>query len=83
MNIPIHARVDCTDGEGGETVAVIVHPGTHEVTHFVVAAKGSWPRIQRLVPVDQVVETTRDLVTLQCTKGELGEMDPFIETQSL
>jgi uncharacterized membrane protein len=81
MNIPIHARVDCADGEGGETVAVIVHPGTAEVTHFVVAEKGSWPRMQRLVPVDQVVETTRDRVTLQCTREELGEMESFIETQ--
>jgi len=81
MNIPIQARVDCADGECGETVAVIVHPGTREVTHFVVAQKGSWPRIQRLVPVDQVAETTRDLVTLQCTKDELGQMESFIETQ--
>jgi uncharacterized membrane protein len=81
MNIPIHARVDCADGEGGETVAVIVHPGTAQVTHFVVAQKGSWPRMQRLVPVDQVVEVTSDLVTLQCTREELGEMESFIETQ--
>jgi hypothetical protein len=39
------------------------------------------PPCQRLVPVEQVVETSHDLVRLSCTREELGHMEPFIHTR--
>jgi uncharacterized membrane protein len=62
-------------------VTVIVNPTTRQVTHLVVADK-SFPRsIQRLVPVEQVLETSSGSIRLACTQDQLAEMEPFAETQ--
>jgi uncharacterized membrane protein len=50
---------------------------------MVVLDKASRPDVQRLVPIDQVVETTPSLVRLRCTKDELAAMEPFLETQTI
>jgi uncharacterized membrane protein len=78
--VPLYAKAECTDGTFGESVTVVVNPVSGKVTHLVV----QHPRIpapaQRLVPMDQVFETTPDLVRLRCTQEELAQMPPFIET---
>jgi uncharacterized membrane protein len=81
MNVPIHAKVQCADGECGETLTLIVNPVSAEVTHVVVATGKGRKRQQLLVPIEYVTESTRDLVTLSCTQEELGQMESFIETQ--
>lgn len=78
IDVPIDAKVTCADGPCGRALTVIVNPVTQKVTHFVVEEK-SLEAEQRLVPVDQVVETTRDSVRLSCTKEELAGMEPFVE----
>ena len=77
--IPLNANVECMDGSCGESITVIVNPTTNKVTHFVVRYKGLPDPDQRLVPVDQVLDTSSDLIRLRCTKAELAEMDHFIE----
>jgi uncharacterized membrane protein/sporulation protein YlmC with PRC-barrel domain len=69
------------DGACGESITVIVNPTTHKVTHFVVRFKDLPDPNQRLVPVDQVLDTSSDLVRLRCTRDELAGMEPFLETQ--
>ena len=79
-DVPLKANVECTDGPCGESGIVIVNPETRQVTHFVVQDKSLPDRDQRLVPVDQIAETSRDRLRLSCTKAELASMDHFIET---
>ena len=35
-DIPLKAKVLCTDGHGGTTTAIIVNPVKREVTHIIV-----------------------------------------------
>jgi hypothetical protein len=49
MKVPIKARVQCTDGPGGEATHVVVHPVTEKVTRLVVSEAKS-PHVERLVP---------------------------------
>ena len=58
IDIPLDAKVDCADGQCGESVTVIVNPTTREVTHFVVKHKSFPGACQVMVPVEQMVETT-------------------------
>jgi uncharacterized protein YrrD len=59
---------------------VIINPTTQQVTHWVVREKGLH-HTERLVPVDQVMQTTCDVINLRCTRDELATMKPFIVTQ--
>lgn len=80
MDIPAYAKVECADGPCGESSTIILNPATREVSHFVVLDKTFPDRDRRLVPVDQVVETSRNLIRLCCTKDELAGMDHFLDT---
>jgi hypothetical protein len=77
-DIPLNAKVECADGPCGESTTLIVDPTTQKVTHLVVKDSQSE---ERLVPFDQVAETTHDLIHLGCTKAALSEMKPFIATR--
>jgi uncharacterized membrane protein len=77
IRIPLHAKVECTDGPVGHSTAVIVNPDTLQVTHFVVKEKAS-PQTERLVSVELVEETTPDLIRLNCTRDELAKLEEFI-----
>jgi hypothetical protein len=79
-DIPLKAKVECTDGPCGESGIIILNPETQEVTHFVVQDKALPDREERLVPIDQVLETSRNLIRLSCTKAELAAMDHYIDT---
>jgi uncharacterized membrane protein len=81
ITIPLNAKVECADGPCGQSVTVIVNPVTREVTHFVVEDKGLPYPSERLVPVEQVLETSSDLVRLGCTRAQVAEMESFVETQ--
>ncbi len=78
-NIPIDASVECADGPAGLCTTVIVDPTTLQVTHLVVKEKKP-PHTDHLVPVDQVVETTPDLIRLACTTADLSEMAQYTVT---
>ena len=71
-DIPLDAQVECADGPCGESGIVILNPETRVVTHFVVQDKALPHRDKRLVLIDQVVETSRNLIRLSCTKAELA-----------
>lgn len=78
--IPLNAKVECADGPAGQSIKVIVDPKSLQVTHFVVKEKAR-PHTKRLVPVDQVADTTAASVRLSCTVSELAEMQPFVVTE--
>ena len=76
-NVPLNAQVECADGPCGTSVAVIVDPKTLKPTHVVVKGKER-PHTQWLVPVEEVAESSADLICLQCGAGGLAGMPPFI-----
>jgi uncharacterized protein YrrD len=81
IDIPIHAKVICLDGHScGQTTYVVLNPVTETMTHVVVEL-AVWPHDERLVPIDLVTESALDHICLNCSKGELTEMDTFIETE--
>jgi hypothetical protein len=79
-DIPLEGKVECADGPCGEFGIVILNPETREVTHFTVQDKALPDREQRLVPIDQVVETSRNRIRLKCTSSELASMDHLVDT---
>jgi hypothetical protein len=82
MDIPIDADVQCTDGVAGRSTYVVLNPVTRRVTHVVVR-QGSFPHLERLVPVGMVTETSPDQIHLNCSQQELHGLVPFIETEFL
>ena len=76
--LPFDAKVSCTDGRGGTSVAVTLKPANRVVTHLVVEdSSGN----QRLVPLGKVSKTNHDEIWLNCTEDELGEMPLFLVTE--
>ena len=81
IDIPLHAKVECTDGPCGESTDVIVNPLNRKVTHFVVRDIKLPDSGDRLVPVDRVEKTSHGSIRLNCSKDELAGMDPFTATR--
>jgi sporulation protein YlmC with PRC-barrel domain len=78
-NIPINAKVECTDGPLGKTTNVIVNPVTRKVTHIVVKDKGLPDNATRIVPFSKVAGATPAQISLNCSKADVAGMPPFIE----
>lgn len=80
IDVPLNARVECSDGYAGRSSQVIINPIAKELTHFVVEHKHSGETVDRLVPIEAVVETGPDLIRLKVTRDELAGMEPFTES---
>ena len=78
-DIPISAKVECSDGPSGKTTNVIVNPVTRKVPHIVVKDKGLPDNDTRLLPFSKISDATREQITLDCSKSEVAGMPPFIE----
>jgi hypothetical protein len=76
MDIPINAKVSCSDGPFGRSTSVILRPTNAEITHFVVSDE-SFPKTEYLVPIDQIYESTPDQIMLKSTRSELIQMPLF------
>jgi hypothetical protein len=76
IDIPVNAEIECSDGRAGRCTCVIVNPITKLITHLVV--KSNWPSNNEfMVAVDQIKETTPDLILLKCSRDDLKQMEPF------
>jgi uncharacterized membrane protein/sporulation protein YlmC with PRC-barrel domain len=80
IDLPTNAKVRCSDGATGRSTYVIFNPNNHRLTNLMVKSDRP-PFDEYLVPVDQVEETTNDLIKLKCTRKELYEMEPFESEQ--
>ena len=80
-DIPISAKVECTDGHCGKSIEVIVNPVKRKITHFVVEDSSLPDYSTRLVPVEKVESTSHDLIRLDCSKDEFIRMEPFITSR--
>jgi sporulation protein YlmC with PRC-barrel domain len=80
-DIPMNAKVQCTDGKCGKSTYVIVNPVKRAVTHFVVKYKKLPENPDRLVPVEKITDISGGLIHLNCTRKELAAMQPFTTTR--
>jgi sporulation protein YlmC with PRC-barrel domain len=79
MEIPLNVDVHCPDGRCGLSTYIIINPTTEKVTHLVV--REQWPsRIERLVPVDWIAISTRDVIVLSKEREMFTQLDPFFQT---
>ncbi len=79
MDIPLNARVKCTDDTCGTSCCVILNPIDDQITHIVVQAN-TFPHIKRLIPVDRIKETTEDTIQLDVDQYEFVTMPEFIQS---
>ena len=79
MDIPINAKVFCQSDECGKTTCVIINPISKVVTHIVVQEKG-FIGIERLIPVEEILESQADQITLRCSPSELSKFESFTES---
>jgi len=82
MDIPINAKVSCSDGLFGQSTHVILMPTTEKITHVVVV-NGLYPDTGYMVPVNRIVESTPDQIQLSCTRAELFKMPVFNQVEFL
>jgi sporulation protein YlmC with PRC-barrel domain len=79
MDIPLNVEVHCPDGRCGRSTYIIMNPATDQLTHVVV--REQWPsQTERLVPIDWVAVTTRDVIVLKHPRAEFTLLDPFNRT---
>ena len=79
MDIPLNVDVHCPDGRCGRSTHIIINPATEQATHLVV--KEQWPSwVERIIPVDWIAATTRDIIVLNHTREEFTQMQPFNQT---
>ena len=76
MDIPINAKVSCTDGHGGQSTHVILMPTTEKITHVVVSNE-LFPEIEYLVSLDHIADSTPDLIRLNCSREQLLKMPVY------
>jgi uncharacterized membrane protein/sporulation protein YlmC with PRC-barrel domain len=75
--VPVSAKVECADGLCGESTGVVVNPVTRTITHYVVREDAT--SVERLVPAEQVVLSSSDLLRLRCTRAELANLPQFLQ----
>lgn len=79
MDIPINVEVLCGNEVCGRSTNLVVNPVNEKVTHVIVA-ENTFPSIERLVPVNDILESTPDSIQLRCNKTDLSKMEAFMET---
>ncbi|HXK24078.1 MAG TPA: PRC-barrel domain-containing protein [Myxococcota bacterium] len=78
MNIPINAKVECTDGSCGRSTNVVVNPVNRTVTHVAIEDKSLPDNPTRLVPVADVAGVTDDTIRLNCARTDVANLGPFV-----
>lgn len=77
-DIPLNAKVQCSDGECGKTTNVLVNPVSLKVTHIAIKDKKLPSNPTRLVPFGMVASVTPKQVTLTCSIKDVTGMPPFL-----
>ena len=81
LDIPLGAKVECTDGECGKSTSIIVNPVGRKVTHFVLENDEFVGHKDRIVPIEKIAGATPKLIRLDCTIQDVVTMKPFTDTQ--
>jgi sporulation protein YlmC with PRC-barrel domain len=78
--LPIQAKVECRDGECGQSTCVLINPLTEQLTHLVVRESQA-PHREFLVPVEKVAGVAGSTIQLHCTQADFAALEPFIQTE--
>jgi sporulation protein YlmC with PRC-barrel domain len=79
MDLSLNVDVHCLDGRCGRSTYIIINPATDQVTHLIV--REQWPsRTERMVPVEKIAITTRDVIVLNQTRADFTTSDSFNQT---
>jgi len=78
MDIPLNAKVKCQDKVCGKVICAIIHPIRKLVTHIVVQEKGL-VGIERLIPVEEILDSQNGQITLRCFLDEFSKFESFTE----
>lgn len=81
MDVPINAKVNCSDGPCGRSTRVVLNPGTKKVTHLVVATGDAVSETEYLVDVDRVMESDPGKIRLTLSQADLSKMPVFSAAQ--
>jgi len=81
MDVPINAKVNCSDGPCGHSTRVILKPNTREITHVVLANGEAISETEYLVDVKQIMESDADKIRLTLSKEELAKQPVFSAAQ--
>jgi sporulation protein YlmC with PRC-barrel domain len=80
MDIPINAKVSCTDGPCGHSTHVILMPTTEKITHLVINNE-TFPATEYLVSVDHIAKSTPQSIRLDCTCEDVSKMQVFDQVE--
>lgn len=80
MDIPINAKIHCSNGPCGQLTHVILKPATGEITHLVISDE-SYPVTDYLVSIDQIADSTPEMIRLNCSCEELWKMPIFYQAR--
>jgi len=80
MDLPVGARVECSDGACGHVTRIVLNPKTHEVTEVVVRTGTLTPH-EHLVPLNLVTSGTKEQIDIALTAQELSQQMLFVETR--
>lgn len=76
--LPLDAKVSCTDGHCGTSVAVTLNQESRDISHIVVEdSSGN----QRLVSLKNVTKTNHDEIWLDCSEDDFKEHPLFRVTE--
>jgi len=81
MDVPINAKVNCSDGPCGRSTRVILKPNTREITHVVVANSEAISETEYLVDVKRIMESNADKIRLTLSQEELAKQPVFSAAQ--
>jgi hypothetical protein len=76
MDIAAGVRVECMDGPCGLSRYVILNPANATITHVLVAEPNMVDET-RLVPLDDISESSPVLIRLKCTRAALEALPRF------
>ena len=79
MQIHLGAQVDATDGRVGELTRVVADSRDQTLTHLVVRSRGVLG-VERLVPIEEVVDARADGIALRGSRADFESMPPFDRT---
>lgn len=77
-DIPLKAKVSCTDGLVGNSTAVVINPINNRITHLVVARTAY---SDHMVPIEHVVKSDHESIELDLSKRDLAKFPSFKELQ--
>ena len=83
QEIPLNAKVFCTDGECGRLSHIIVDENSKKMTHLAVKNSNPLASHQYLVPIESVTKGSSESIQLNCKRKEVFRMPAFTEMRFL